>query len=257
MSDEPILRVRDLTVGVHRRAVLSGLDFELSAGDVLGIVGPNGCGKTTLLKTLVGALPPLAGRFDWSSAGGGAPRIGYVPQRDAIDSIYPFRALEVVLLAQGADQLFLPTPTRAMRARAAAALERVGLGHRIAAGYSELSGGERQRVLLARALALAPDVLALDEPTSAMDPGGAERLLDRIDEIRREQRLTVVLVSHDLSLVSRRASRILALHEGRHLEGSADDVLTDERLSQLYGYPMRVVAAGGRRAVVPGTESRP
>ncbi|HKE01348.1 MAG TPA: ABC transporter ATP-binding protein [Planctomycetota bacterium] len=253
---DPLLRCEDLSVGYGRRAVASGLAFSVPRGTAFHIVGPNGCGKTTLLKTIVGIVSPLAGRVAWSGAPASArPTIGYVPQRDSIDSIYPFRALEVVRLGLGADRLFRPTLPRALADRARSALERVGLGHRVGAGYSELSGGERQRVLVARALALEPELLALDEPTSELDPGSAERLLDLIESLRRDAKLTVLLVSHDLSGVARRATHVLAMNDGRYVVGPVGETLTSERLTALYGYPMAVVRENGRVAVVPAGEA--
>lgn len=224
------------------------------AGSYLGIVGPNGCGKTTLLKTILGILKPLGGSLEWSGAA--RPRIGYVPQRDAIDSIYSFRAVDVVALALGTEHIFRPAATREMRERARSALDRVGLGDYCYKSYSDLSGGQRQRVLFARALATDPTLLALDEPTSGLDPGNAERTLEVIEELRARRPLSVILVSHDLSLVARRCTHALAMHEGNYVFGETSSTLTNEHLTKLYGYPMRVERAGGSIVVFPGAPSR-
>ncbi|MBI3818817.1 MAG: metal ABC transporter ATP-binding protein [Planctomycetes bacterium] len=226
----------------------------MTQGSYLGIVGPNGCGKTTLLKAILGILPLLGGNLDW--ADGRRPRIGYVPQRDAIDPIYPYRALEVVLLGLGTEHVFRPSPTREMRERAERALERVGLANHRYKGYSELSGGQRQRVLVARAIAVEPQLFALDEPTSGLDPGSTERLLDVVDEMRELHHLTVILVSHDLSLVARRATHALAMFEGKYVVGPVETTITTEQLSHLYQYPLRVVRSNGDVSVGPHRERK-
>jgi ABC-type Mn2+/Zn2+ transport system ATPase subunit len=244
-----LLQCESVTVGYGRRVVVAGIDLRFEKGSYLGIVGPNGCGKTTFLKTVLGILPPLGGVLRWEE--GRRPRIGYVPQRDAIDPIYPFRASEVVMLALGAERVLGGGRRRELRDRAARALERVGLSGQGDVGYSELSGGQRQRVLVARALATDPELLALDEPTSGLDPGGAERLLDLVDSLRAERRLSVMLVSHDLSLVARRATHVLVMHEGRTVTGPVRESLTAEQLTRLFGHPLGIFFPGGRATVVP------
>lgn len=255
---DPILRLEGLAVGYARgRPVADGIDVAVARGASLGIVGPNGCGKTTLLKTLVGILHPLAGAMRWARARPGTRRIGYVPQHDAIDPIYPFEAIEVVLLGLETDRAWAPFPSRAAREKAKEALARVGLADRSRHAYAALSGGQRQRVLVARALALDSEVLALDEPTSQMDPGGAERLLDLVDAMRRERGLTVLWVAHDLTIVARHSTHALAMADGRHVFGPVAETLTSDRLTGLYGYPMQTVSAGGVTAIVPRGVTHP
>lgn len=249
-----ILQCKGLSVGYGRRPVAQNINFSMDAGVYLGVVGPNGCGKTTLLKTILGILRPLGGTLEWP--GVARPAIGYVPQRDAIDPIYTFRALDIVALALGTESMFRPTLSAANRKRAMEALDRVGLTDFYNKSYGDLSGGQRQRVLFARALALQPRLLALDEPTSGLDPGNTERTLDIIDEIRESQHLTVLLVSHDLALVARRATHALAMHEGNYVFGESAATITGPRLSELYKYPMRVERSGGSVAVFPAKDAR-
>jgi ABC-type Mn2+/Zn2+ transport system ATPase subunit len=249
-----LLRCADVSVGYGSRVVAGGISFSLDDGSYLGIVGPNGCGKTTLLKAILGILPPHSGRIEWRS--GARPRIGYVPQRDAIDAIYPFSALDVVALALGTDQLFRPATTRAMRDEATRALETVGLADHRNKSYPELSGGQRQRVLMARAFATRPELLALDEPTNGLDPGGSETLLDIVSSMHRDRKMTIVLVSHDLSLVARRSTHALAMFENRYIQGPTRETLTGEHLTQLYNYPLVVKDVGGLMTVLPGAEAR-
>jgi ABC-type Mn2+/Zn2+ transport system ATPase subunit len=165
------------------------------------------------------------------------------------------QVLEIVALALGTERAWRLAPSREHLDKARGALERVGVGELGKRGYGELSGGERQRVLLARALALEPDVLALDEPTSQLDPGGTERILDLVDRLHAERDLTVLLVSHDLSLVARRASHAFAVVHGKCAAGPASSILTSETLTRLYEYPMTVVREGAAVAIVPGSPS--
>lgn len=249
-----MLRCAGLAAGYDPRIpIVRGITIDISSGEYWAVVGPNGCGKTAFLKTMVGILEPLEGRVEWG-ASGVRPRIGYVPQRDTIDPLYPLEVREIVALAAGTAAPWRLRPSRADFERVDHSLERVGLAAKADRGYGELSGGERQRVLLARALALEPEVLALDEPTSQLDPGSTERILDLVEGVKRESGLTVLLVSHDLSLVARRASHAIAIVNGRWASGRADEVLTSERLSDLYETPMRVVRDEFTVSVVPGRE---
>lgn len=246
MTGDEVLRVADAAVGYGGRPVVEGISLSLRRGDALGIVGPNGSGKTTFVKTVLGLLDPMAGTLER------APdfRAGYVPQRESIDPVFPFTAEDVVVMAARADAL-LPFTARAERRRLAAeALGRVGLGAEADRPYRDLSGGQRQRVLLARALAARPTVLVLDEPTSGMDLTAETALFDLVRRLRREEGLTVLLVSHSLALVANEATQVLLLHEGRHREGPAESILTGPVLSALYEIPVRVEEVAGRRVVV-------
>jgi len=249
LSNRVLLKCNNLSVGYGARVVAGGVSFQLETGSYLGVVGPNGCGKTTLLKTILGIIPPQSGSLTWTGAR--APKIGYVPQRDTIDRIYPFQAIDIVLLSLDSQNIFSPAASPEAKERARRALETAGLGAKYNKSYSELSGGERQRVLLARALAMQPEVLALDEPTNGLDPGGSERLLDMIAETREKDNLTIILVSHDLSLVARRSTHALAMFNGKYIEGGSRTTLTTENLSELYQYPLIVKEIDGAPTVVP------
>jgi len=249
-SVEPIFEARDLSVGYRGRPVVEGIGVSLRGGEALGIVGPNGSGKTTFLKTVLGLLPPVAGSLHRSAAF----RAAYVPQIDSIDPVFPFRALDVVAMAARIDAA-LPFTARAERERTAReALDRVGVGALADRPYPELSGGQRQRVLLARALAARPTVLALDEPTTGLDLSAETALLSLLGRLRREEGITVLLVTHGLAVVANEATHVLLIHEGRHREGPVDSILVPAVLEPLYGIPVRVDVVGGRRVVtgLPG-----
>ena len=247
---EPVLEARGLAVGYGGRPVVEGIGLVLQPGEALGIVGPNGSGKSTFLRTVLGLLRPLAGYL----RRGAGFRAGYVPQTDRIDPVFPFTALDVVRMAARAEAA-LPFTAAADRERLAReALDRVGLGALADRSYPDLSGGQRQRVLLARALAAGPTVLALDEPTAGLDLEAEASLLALLRRLRREEGLTLLLVSHSLATVADEATQVLLLHEGRHREGPVDAILTPEALGALYGIPVRVDRVAGRRVItgLPG-----
>jgi ABC-type Mn2+/Zn2+ transport system ATPase subunit len=228
-----LVRFEQVSLG-YRKPLLPPIDFSVRPGVFLGVVGPNGSGKSTLLKTLCGIIAPLGGRLVWP---GGRPRIGYVPQRNAIDSIWPISAREVVALGR-VPGLSLFGQLRARHLEEAdETLKQVGLeglGHR---PFRELSGGQRQRVLLARALAIEPQLLVLDEPTSALDPVGEQRLLGDLARLNEDQGIAVVVVSHQLSLTARISEELAILDGERQVfrHGPTEEITKPEILEEIYG----------------------
>jgi ABC-type Mn2+/Zn2+ transport system ATPase subunit len=241
-----VLEVRGLGLTFGESWLCRELSFALPRGAACGIVGPNGAGKTTLLRALCGSVTPRAGSIRWHAPA----RLGYVPQRDTIDPIHPFTAREVVVMAPSARRLFSLRAPAADLAAADAALAAVDLGAVAEHPYHRLSGGQRQRVLLARALALAPDVVLLDEPTSQLDPVAARSLLELVERLRRERGLTLILVSHDLTLVARRTGHVVALGRGSSAVGVTREVLLPERLAALYGHRFEVLERDGQPLIV-------
>lgn len=216
VTDAAVIRCEDADLGYGSHRVLQGVTVDVRHGELLGIIGPNGAGKTTLLRGMMGILRPLRGRIEVSLGADGAPlRFGYVAQSGDVDLAYPLSALDVVLLGRTARLGVLRRFGRADREAAQAALAYVGgipNPHRL---FAELSGGQRQRVLLARALVSEPDILVLDEPTSDLDVRAQGEFLDRLERLRDERRLTVLLVSHLVEEVARRSSRALVIEDGR------------------------------------------
>ena len=232
----PLIALEAATVGYGRARILSGIDLAIAPGDFLALVGPNGGGKTTLLRTLLGTLPPLAGRRL-------APRpvrIGYVPQRDLLDSIWPLSAFDVALMGRAAQLAPGRRPDAADRRAVDAALDRVGMADVARRRYGDLSGGQRQRVLIARALAGDPELLALDEPTNGMDPAAELSTMEVIDALHSENGLAVVLVSHRIESVAAHASRLAFVDRERALFriGPVKLMLRPEELAALYGRPV-------------------
>ncbi|HVS19426.1 MAG TPA: metal ABC transporter ATP-binding protein [Planctomycetota bacterium] len=216
--------------GYHRRAVVSGVDLTVERGDFLGIVGPNGAGKTTLFRGLLGLIPPLAGTVTRTTRA-----IGYVPQRETLDAIYPVTVEEVVRMGAFGALRGWRGLSREARERARACLERVGLYERRAQAFSSLSGGQRQRALIGRALMVEPELLLLDEPTSGVDRGAQARILELLIGLNRSRGMAVLLVSHQLAMVRETVQRVAWVADGGVRVGSAAELLAPEHLDRLYG----------------------
>jgi ABC-type Mn2+/Zn2+ transport system ATPase subunit len=224
-----LVRTSGAAFGYGRKPVLSQVDLEVAPGDLIGIVGPNGSGKTTLFRGLLGLLPPLAGRVELNTGA-----VGYVPQRETLDPIYPLTVEEVVHMGCYARLVgALRRVSDADRALADECVARVGLSERRRELFASLSGGQRQRALLARALMTRPRLLLLDEPTSGVDRGAEEEILDLLRELGKEG-LAVLLVSHQLGLVREAVHEALWVCGGRVTRGPAEEILTPEALDELY-----------------------
>jgi ABC-type Mn2+/Zn2+ transport system ATPase subunit len=225
------------------RDALEGISFALEAGQVAGILGPNGGGKTTLFRALLGELPRRRGTVELA----GPP--AYVPQSDDARLDFPVNALDVALMGAYRRTPFYRRLGRAERAAAETALERVGLADRARARFGTLSGGQRQRVLIARALVQDARVLLLDEPLSGVDAPSAARIEAVLRELRDEGRALLV-ATHDVEQ-ARRFERVLCLHRRQIAFGAPAEVLGAAVLQETYGDEL-VVIDGGRSAVNVG-----
>ncbi|MGA9060270.1 MAG: metal ABC transporter ATP-binding protein [Terracidiphilus sp.] len=222
-----VLSVKRLTVQLDGRTIIEKMSFELHAGEMLAIIGPNGAGKTVLLKTLLRMLP-YQGEIKWM----GGIRIGYVPQRVAADRQLPLSGND--LLHAKARFLELSAPDVAM-AEAAADLAPELLN----VNMGILSGGQFQKVLIAAALLGGPKVILFDEPTASLDELTEERVYELLHRLKEEQGITIVLVSHDLSVVYQYATKVLCVGKGNLCFGPPKEVLTPEALEALYDAPPR------------------
>ena len=250
------IHVRDLTVEVDQRALLAGVSFDVAHREWLFVLGPNGAGKTALLRALVG-LADAAGTIDVCGrplrgmrARERARLLAIVPQTPLIP--VGMRVLDYVLLGR-TPHLGLFGAVGAADVRAASdALDTLSLHEFADRTVDSLSGGERQRVVVARALAQDAPVLLLDEPTTSLDIGHQQDVLELVDELRRARDITVITTMHDLTLAGQYADRMLLLRDGRIVEeGAAADVMTPENLSRYYGARVAVVDSPHGRVVVP------
>jgi iron complex transport system ATP-binding protein len=248
---------RDLSIGYPDRLVGTGLNVRLAEGEVLALLGPNGGGKTTLLKTLLGLLAPRAGEIrimDRELAdlpvAERARMIGYVPQVHT--GTFAFTVETVVLMGRTAHGSLFAAPTKRDREISHVALERFGIDALAQRAYTEISGGERQLVLLARAFAQEPRFIVLDEPTASLDFGNQGKVMREIRALA-EAGLGVLFTTHDPNHAMRAATRAYLLRDGQCLtDGKVTDVLTAERLEELYRAPVQVLREEARVAFLPG-----
>ncbi len=242
MSDTPAIEMTDVRFSYNGDPVLVDVNVSVPPLDLAGIVGPNGGGKTTLLKLMMGLLQPDSGnvRVFGRRPREVAQRIGYVPQGFSYDRRMPITALDVVMMGRlGKGAPFGPW-ARDARVSAQEALDRVGAGalaHRL---FSEASAGQLQRVLIARALATEPEILVLDEPTSSLDAAAEREIYSILRELN--ERMTIVLVTHDLGFVSSVVKSVLCVnrHVKRHPTTELGEI-TGELLEELYGSDLRLV----------------
>ena len=250
---------RGLTIGYPDRTVGSGLDVALSTGEVLALLGPNGGGKTTLLKTLLGLLKPKAGEvrlggkpLDNYSIRERARVVAYVPQVHI--STFAFTVETVVLMGRTAHGSLFSRPSGQDRAVAQAALERFGIAALASRPYTMISGGERQLVLLARALAQEPQFIVLDEPTASLDFGNQGKVMREIRALAKSGH-GVLFTTHDPNHALRAADRAYLLREGTRIaDGPVATVLNREQLEALYRATVERLTdrASGAVAFLPG-----
>jgi zinc transport system ATP-binding protein len=220
-----ILSVQALSIQFDNRSVIHNLSFAVDAGDNVAIIGPNGAGKTVLLKALLGLLP-FRGEIRWSPG----VKLGYVPQKVAADRQMPIRVHD--LLAAKAHVLKLAAGS----VEAVATL--VGLTSEVLnASIGIISGGQFQKVLIAFALLGEPNVLLFDEPTASLDELAEERVYELVERLQQERHLTVLLVSHDLSIVYRAANKVLCVSKDTVCFGPPREVLTPATLEAMYSAP--------------------
>ncbi len=229
-----ILTLQGAAFGYEGRAIIEHVGFTIERGDFVALLGPNGAGKTTLLRGIVGLIEPLSGTLEHGFDRRQKP-IGYVPQRDTLDPIFPLTAREVVLMGSYARLAPLRPVTRREQTLATACLEQVGMQAVAEQRFSALSGGQKQRVLIARALAAEPELLVLDEPTAGVDPAAAAAIMDAVARLNRERSLTVLLVTHQLRMLRGLVRSVVWVQGGRAVQGPADEMLAPERIAEMLG----------------------
>ncbi|MFC4591703.1 metal ABC transporter ATP-binding protein [Sphaerisporangium corydalis] len=252
------LSLRGAALSYGDRTLWQGLDLDLRRGEFVAVLGPNGSGKTSLLRVLLGVRPLSAGTL---LVRGRPPRrgsdlIGYIPQHKAAAAHTPLRARDLVRLGIDGHRWGLPTGGARARRRTGELLAAVG-----AAGYADapiglLSGGEQQRVRVAQALATGPRVLLCDEPLLSLDPHHQRAVSALIDGRRRSHGTAVLFVTHEINPILHLTDRVLYLAGGRFRIGTPEEVLTSPVLSELYGSPVEVFRTGERIVVAGAPEPR-
>ena len=264
---EPAVEFEGAAVRLGGRTIWSDVTLTVGRGEFVAVLGPNGVGKSTLVKVALGSLPLSAGRVRvlGREPGESGRQIGYLPQRRNFDARMRVRGVDVVRLGADGDRLGVPLPGasrwssngRLIRSRVSKVIDVVG-----AAGYAgrpigQVSGGEQQRLLIAQALVRSPELLLLDEPLDNLDLPNQASVAALVAEICNSQQVTVLMVAHDVNPILPYLDRVIYVAHGGAVCGSPAEVITSETLSALYSTPVEVLKTSDGRLVVVGQPEAP
>ena len=226
---------KNASFGYEKNAILSDVNIELERGAFIGVLGHNGSGKTTFLRTLLGLIPAVRGKITFNTPHSRPPKLGYVPQKERLDAIYPLSVYNVAKMGTcrsfGIFERLRGINRRPLVERC---LEDCGVLHLANRPYSDLSGGQKQRVLIARALAAEPEVLALDEPLAGIDITTQKSILELLKTLKNRRHLTILLVSHRVQAEKDLFSHILWCDDGKATMGKAEDMLSFGRAGEVF-----------------------
>ena len=239
-----LLTCENLTLGFEGQPVTKNLNFTVNQGDYLCIVGENGSGKSTLMKTILHLRNPIMSGSITTSDGLKPTEIGYLPQQTDVQRDFPASVREVVLSGCLSRCGLRPFYSRQDRLRAAKIMDRLGISHLSGESYRYLSGGQQQRVLLARALCATEKMLLLDEPVAGLDPAATAEMYDMIETLNKEEGITVIMISHDITQALGQASHILHLAREPLFFGTKEEYLRSS-IGQAFATIMIAGTEGG------------
>ena len=233
MNSDCLVSLNNASLGYESRMILENISLEIRKNTFSALLGTNGSGKTTLLKTIAGIIKPISGSIQYPLKERNAIKLGYVPQRESLDPLFLLSGFEVAHM--GTFHRIRPgrMAPHDERVRVLECLHLAGAESFAGQQFSELSGGQKQRILIARALASQPDLLLLDEPTAGIDIPSAESIMEMLTRLNRTQNLTILMVIHDLIYVRKYVPDVIWLHHGSIIQGTAKELLTSEKLSEL------------------------
>lgn len=255
MSRSAAIEIKGLTAGYGGAAVIEDIDLTVEPEDYVGIIGPNGGGKTTLLRVILGFVRPERGSVAifGESPGSGRRHVGYVPQHASFDRQYPIAVHEAVRMGLRRKRGLLPWWRGADRTATMEALDAVSMADHAGEPLGELSGGQLQRVFIARALVARPRLLILDEPTASVDKQMQESVYDLLAQLNRD--MTILLVTHDIGIISSHVKHVACLNHNLFSHGGNE--LTADMLEQAYQCPVDLIAHGVPHRVFEGHEHDP
>lgn len=237
-----LIELINVDAGYNGKVVLNHVNFKVFQNDFVGIIGPNGGGKTTLLKVILGLIPPVSGSVNYyfpESKGNNNSKIGYLPQFSEVDKKFPISVLEVAQSGLLSNKNFLRLFSRDEKKNAIHLLEDMGLGKEINSQIGELSGGQLQKTFLARAIISSPELLILDEPSTYVDNRFEQELYDMLLEMNK--RMAILLVSHDIGIISSYIKTIACVNRTLHYHDS--NIISSEQL-EIYNCPIDIITHG-------------
>jgi ABC-type Mn2+/Zn2+ transport system ATPase subunit len=254
-----MIELKDITVRKASGLLLDGISLSVSPNAFVGIIGPNGAGKTTLLNVIAGferfegTLSLFGHRETWRRSRETRLHVGYVPQLFQIDPAFPILAGEAVMTGAIGRLGLFHSPGKHEKEKAMRLMEMMRVAHLADRPLGQLSGGERQKVSLARAILQKPDILLMDEPTANLDIAIQKEVLNLIDEIQKQETLTLLFVTHDFNMLPSAMRRVVLLNHGKKVfDGDLNAALSGQTLSRLFQYPLETFERNGRRFVSYG-----